>query len=151
MDSLQNYLKVCEGMIKWTPARPEKRNAMSANWSRDDCPKHVANKIATGKVDFDIDCQYELIELQAKDIKKDLIIPNSWSLQMKDGTTPISAGLQQKIDNWRLDKYLQKRDEYRAELAIPRPPRWTDTTPALAAQVYDIHKSSYHRHHAEAN
>ena len=38
--------------------------------------------------------------------------------------------------------YLQKRDETRAELAVPKPPRWTDTTPVLAAQVYDIHKSS---------
>ena len=38
--------------------------------------------------------------------------------------------------------YLQNRDDYRAELAIPRPPRWTDTTPALAAQVYDVHKAS---------
>ena len=73
---------------------------------------------------------------------KDLIIPNSWCLKMKDGITSILAGLQHQIDNWRLVTYPPKRDEYRAKLAIPRPPRWTDTTPALAAQVNDVHKSS---------
>ena len=113
---------------------------MSANWSRDDCLNHVADKVTIGNVDFDIDCQYELIELQAE--MMDLIQPNSWSLQMKDGSTPILASFQQQIDNWRLVTYLQKRDDYRAKLAIPRPPRWTDTTPALAAQIYDVHKSS---------
>ena len=35
---------------------------------------HVSDKIAKGKVDFDIDCQYQLIELQAEDITKDLLI-----------------------------------------------------------------------------
>ena len=101
---------------------------MSANWSRDDCLNHVADKVAMEKEDFDIDCQHELIELQAEDIMKDLMQPNSWSQQMKDGTTPILAGIQQQIDNWRLINYILKRDEYRAKLAIPRPPRWTDTT-----------------------
>ena len=102
---------------------------------------NVADKVAIGNVDFDIDCQYEFIEVQAEDIMKDLLTPNSWSLNLKDGTTPLLAGLQQQSDNWRLVTYLQKRDDYRAELAIPRPPRWTDTAPALAAQVYDVHKS----------
>ena len=92
-----------------------------ANWSRDDCLNHVADKFATGNVEFDIDCQYELRVLQAEDITKDLILPNSWSLQMKDGTNPILAGIQHQIDNWRLTTYLQKRDDYRTELAIPRP------------------------------
>ena len=72
----------------------------------------------------------------------DLMQPNSWSPQMKNGTTPILAGIQQQIDNWRLVNYLLKRDEYRAQLAIPRPPRWKATTPALAAQIYDVHKST---------
>ena len=30
-------------------------------------PFHVADRIATGQVDFDIDHKYELIELQAKE------------------------------------------------------------------------------------
>ena len=53
---------------------------MSAIGSRDDCLNHVADKVAIGNVDFDINCQYELIELQAEDIIKDLILSNSWSL-----------------------------------------------------------------------
>ena len=61
---------------------------------------------------------------------------------MKGGSTPILAGLQQQIDNWRLMTYLQRRDECRDELLIPRPPKWTDTTPALAAQIYDVPNSS---------
>ena len=69
-------------------------------------------------------------------------LPNSWSLQMKDGTTPILVGIQQQIDNWRLITYLQKRDEYRAKLAIPRAPSWTDTIPALVAHRYGTHNSS---------
>ena len=40
---------------------------------------------------------------------------------MKDGTTPILAGMKQQIDNWRLMTYLLKRDEYKAKLAIPGP------------------------------
>ena len=67
-----------------------------------------------------------------------LIQPNSWTLNMKDGSTPILAGLHQQIGNWRPVTYLQGRYKYRAELIIPRPPRWTDTTPALAAQIYDV-------------
>ena len=51
----------------------------------------------------------------------DLNLPSSWNLQMKYGTTPILAGIQEQIDNWRLITYLQKRDEYRAKLAIPTP------------------------------
>ena len=117
-------------------------NSMSANWSKDDCLNHIADKVVIGNVDFDIDCQYELIELQAEDIMKDLILPNSWSLQNKSGTTPILVGMQKQIDNWRLVTYLLKREEYRAKPAIPQPPRWTDKTLALAAQIYDIHKSS---------
>ena len=114
---------------------------MSANWSRYDCLNHVADKAAIGNVDFDIDCQYELIELQAENIMTDLILPNSWSLQMKDGTTFILVRIQQQFDKLRLVTYLLKR-QYRDKLAIPRAQRWTDTTPALAAKVYDIHKSS---------
>ena len=71
-----------------------------------------------------------------------LVLPDSWTLNIKDGSTPILAGLQQQIDNWRLVTYLQRRDEYRAELIIPRPPRRTDTTPALAAQIYDVPESA---------
>ena len=59
---------------------------MSTKWSKDDCLNHVADKIAIGNVDFDIDCQYEHIELQAEDIMKDIIIPDGWCLQMKDST-----------------------------------------------------------------
>ena len=61
MNPLQHYLKVFEGKIRWTPARLESRNSMSANC---DCMNHVANKIATGKVDFGYDCQNDLMELQ---------------------------------------------------------------------------------------
>ena len=50
-----------------------------------------------------------------------LVLPNSWTLNMKGGSTPILAGLQQQIDNWRLVTYLRRRDEYRAELIIPIP------------------------------
>ena len=75
---------------------------MSANWSRDDCLNHVADKVAIGNVDVDIDCQNELIELQAEDIMKGLIVPNRLILQMKDDTTPILAGIQQQIKNLRL-------------------------------------------------
>ena len=73
---------------------------------------------------------------------KDLIIPNIWSLQMKDGSTHILVGILKQIDNWRLITHLQTRDDYRAKLVIPRPPRWTNTTPAQAAQTYDVQKSS---------
>ena len=66
---------------------------MSANWLRD-------------KVNFDKDCK--LTERQAEHVMKVLIIPNSWCLQTKDGTTPRLVGLQQQIDIWRLVAYLQK-------------------------------------------
>ena len=56
-------------------------------------------QIKSLQINFDIDCQHELIELQAEEIMKDLIQPNSWSLQIKDGSTPILAGIQQQIDN----------------------------------------------------
>ena len=49
------------------------------------------------------------------------VLPDSWTLNMKDESTPILAGLQQQIDNWRLVTYLQRRDDYGVELIIPRP------------------------------
>ena len=73
-------MKAFNGATGWTPAQPEKRNSMSATWLRDDCLNHIADKAALGKVDVDIDCQYKIIELQAEDIMKDIILPNSWSL-----------------------------------------------------------------------
>ena len=72
---------------------------MFANWSRDDCLNHVADKVAGGITDFDIDCQHKLIQLQADDIMESLVLQNSWALNMTYGSTPILAGLQQKIDN----------------------------------------------------
>ena len=73
---------------------------------------------------------------------KSLLVPNSLRMTMKGGKTPIQVSLHQRIDNLRLVKYLQTRDEYRAELVIPKPLRWTDTAPAQAAQVYDLNKFS---------
>ena len=66
---------------------------MSANWSRDDCLNHVADRVAGELTDFDIDCQYNFIQLQAEDLMVSLVLPNSWTLNMKDGSTPILAGL----------------------------------------------------------
>ena len=73
---------------------------MSANGSKDDYLNRVADKVAIGNVDFRIDCYNEIIELQAVDIMKDNLTPNSWSLQMKDRTNPILAGIQHYTDNW---------------------------------------------------
>ena len=97
MNSLQHNLKHFDGTLRWTPAHPEKRNSMSANCSRDSCLNHVADKITKCQVNFDIECQYELIELQVEDIMKDLIIPNSWRRQMENRTTNILAGIQQQM------------------------------------------------------
>ena len=98
MNPLQHYLKLFKGTIRGTPAHPEKRSSMAANWARDERLSHVTDKVAMGKVDFDIDCQNQLIELRVEDVMKDLIQPNSGNLQTKDGTTPILAGLQQQIE-----------------------------------------------------
>ena len=100
-------MKDFKGASRWTPAHPEKRNSMSANLSRGDCLNHVADGVAGGLTDFDIDCQYNVIQLPAKDIMKSLVLPNSLALNMKDGSTPILAGLQQQIDNWTFT-YLQR-------------------------------------------
>ena len=51
----------------------------------------------------------------------------------------ILTGLQHQINYCSLVIYLQKLDEYRAELVIPRPPRGT-IIQALPAQVDDAHK-----------
>ena len=71
---------------------------MSASWTRDDYLNQAADKIVIGNVDYDIDCKYELIELHAEDIMKDLIIPNSCCRKMKDGTT-------RHIDNRKLSHF----------------------------------------------
>ena len=130
---------------------PKKRNSMSGNWARDNCVNHVADRVAGGPKDFDIDYQYHYIQLQADDIMESLVLPNNWTLNMKDGSTPILDGLQQQTENWRLATYLKRRDEHRAELIIPRPPRWADTTPALAAQIYDAPVSSLLLHPTASN
>ena len=118
--------------------REEELHFLSANWPRNDCLNHIADRVEGGLTNFDIDCQYNFIQLKAEDIMESLILQNSWTLNMKDGSTPILAGLKQQIVNWRLVTNLQRRDEYRAELLSLRPTRWTDTTLALAAQIYDV-------------
>ena len=52
-------MKDYKGTIRWTPAPQltEKRISMLANWSKDECLNPIADKVATGNVDFDIDCQ----------------------------------------------------------------------------------------------
>ena len=45
MGPLQYYLKEFEGTLRWTPDHPEKRNSMTANWSRDGCLNHVADRV----------------------------------------------------------------------------------------------------------
>ena len=62
MNLLQHYLKDYKGKSRWASAHPEKRNSMLADWSRDNCLSHVADKVAIGKVDFEIGCQHELLE-----------------------------------------------------------------------------------------
>ena len=43
------YMKLFKGTTRWTPAHPEKKNSMPANWSRDDCLNHITDKVAIGK------------------------------------------------------------------------------------------------------
>ena len=88
-------LQTLQRHIRWTPAYPEKRKSMPANWPRDDCLNHVADRVAGGLADFDIDCQYNNMRLQAEDIMESLVLPNSWTLNMKDGSTPKRSRLQQ--------------------------------------------------------
>ena len=61
---------------------------------------------AGGLVDFDIDCKYEFVQVQAEDTMNSLVQPRSWRRNMKDGKISILADLQQRIDNWRLVTYL---------------------------------------------
>ena len=77
MNPLQHYLKAFKGKLRWTPANPEKRNSMSANWSRNNCLNHVADIVAGGLIDFDIDFQYNFIQLPAEDIMESLILPSA--------------------------------------------------------------------------
>ena len=53
---------------------------MPVNWSREDCLNHVADRVAAGQSDFDMDCQFEYIEIQSVVIMQVLDIPRSWKL-----------------------------------------------------------------------
>ena len=53
------------------------RDSMSANWSRDDCLNHVADRVPGGLTNFDIDYKYNFIQLQAVDIMESLILPKN--------------------------------------------------------------------------
>ena len=101
MSPLQHYIKESEGKLRWTTAHPEKRNSMSANWSRDDCLNRVADRVAEGQVDFDIDCKYESLQVQAKNVMNSLVLPHSWMLNMKDETTPYTG--RPSTANWQLE------------------------------------------------
>ena len=115
MRLLQHFLKDIEGKLRWTPAQPEKRNLMSANWLTDDCLHRVAGRDALGLVDFDINCKYEFLQIQAADAMDSLVVPHRWRLNTKEDTTPIQAGLPHQTGNY-----------------------WLVTS----AQVYDVRKSS---------
>ena len=85
---------------------------------RDDCQNHVADRVAVGQVNFDIDCQFEFRLIQAEDIMHALNTAQSLRLRMKYEPTPILAGVQHQIGNWRLVKYLRERDRYSEELTL---------------------------------
>ena len=133
MNPLQHYLKLFEGTIRWTPSHPEKRNSMSANRSRDDCLNHVADKITTGQINLDIDCQYELKELQAEDIMKDLILPNSLSLQMKDANYP-HPGRHTPANRQLKTHYISTKERpIQSQVSDPKTPK---------VDKHDVHKLS---------
>ena len=44
INSLQHYLKDYESPLRWSTAHPEKRNFISADWSRDDRLNHITDK-----------------------------------------------------------------------------------------------------------
>ena len=106
---------------------------------RDEGLNHVAGRVAAGQVDFNIDCQFQFIQVDAKGKMQSFAIPHNCRLSKKNGTNPILVRLQRQIDSSRIAAYLQERDGHREALTIPRLPRWTNMTPALAAQVYNVH------------
>ena len=65
---------------------------MSVKWPTDDCRNHEADRVDTSQVNFDIDCLYEFIELQAEDIVNSLIIAHSLSLYLKDYSIKLTTG-----------------------------------------------------------
>ena len=64
---------------------------MSANWLREDCLKHVADRVEAGRVHFDIDYQFEFIQIQVDDIMHELNTMHCWKLSMNDGSIPTMA------------------------------------------------------------
>ena len=84
MNPLQHYLQDFKDTLRRMQAHPENRNYMSSNLSRDDCFSNVAVRVAGGLRDFDIEFRYKFIRLQAEDIMESLVLPNSWTLNMKD-------------------------------------------------------------------
>ena len=50
---------------------------MAVNMSLEDCLNHVADRVVAGQTDFDIDCQFEFIQILAEDIMQALDIPHS--------------------------------------------------------------------------
>ena len=66
MNPLQHNPKDFKDTFRWNPAHPEKRNSMSANWSRDDCLNHIADRLAGGLTGFDMDCQYNFIHYKQR-------------------------------------------------------------------------------------
>ena len=52
---LTHMMRTFEGTLRWTTAHAELRNSLTENWSRDDCLNHVADKVAGGSLESDID------------------------------------------------------------------------------------------------
>ena len=63
-EPIHHYIKKFDGKLRSTPTHPEKCDLMSANWSREDCLNHIADKVAEGRVGFDIECKYEFVPVQ---------------------------------------------------------------------------------------
>ena len=135
---LAAMVKNYQGAIRWTKAHAERRDPNPENWTRDECLNHLADKVAGGSLDFDIETAQptRYFVVTAKEILDSMQLPGTWKLLSTNGTIPPLDKLQQHINEHRLRRYLERRDTYRAEDPLPRPPRWQQTTPLFAAALF---------------
>ena len=69
-------------------AHTERRLPKTENWTRDECLNHLADKVARGSLEFDIETAQptRYIVVTAKDILDSMQLPGTWKFITTNGT-----------------------------------------------------------------